>query len=100
MRISDWSSDVSSDLSYELPLGGQGLFDTLRLQGHWEYRSRYLAGAQDVPEMMQPGYSVFDAQVSITGGSRSRYTLTDYVQNLTNERLQVDRKSTRLNASH
>jgi len=82
----EWT--VSFTPSYEFPIG-QGVFDTLRLQGQWEYRSRYLAGAQDVPEMMQPGYSVFDAQVSITGGSRTRYTLSAYVQNLTNERYQV-----------
>lgn len=82
----EWT--VSFTPSYEFPIG-QGVFDTLRLQGHWEYRSRYLAGAQDVPEMMQPGYSVFDAQVSITGGSKNRYTLSAYVQNLTNERYQV-----------
>src|SRR3546814_12628536 len=55
----EWT--ISSTPSYELPLGGQVLFDTLRLQWPWDYRSRYLAGAPDVTARMQPGLTVSDA---------------------------------------
>lgn len=72
--------------SYEVPIHAGGLFDTLRIQGAWEYRSTYLAAAQDIPENTQPGFSTLDAQVSLMGGADTRYELTAYVQNLTNER--------------
>jgi len=72
--------------SYEFPVEFGGLFDTMRIQGSWEYRSTYLAAAQDIPANTQPGFSTFDAQVNLTGGTGTRYTLTAYVQNITNER--------------
>jgi iron complex outermembrane receptor protein len=70
--------------SYQFHIG-DGVFDRLRLQASYEYKSTYLAAAQDVPQFTQPGYSIVDAQISLMGGRGHRYSVTAYVQNLFNQ---------------
>lgn len=69
--------------SYELEFGEPGsLFDTLRLQANVAYGSQRLVSSVDDPIFYQPGYTTVDAQVNLSGGEGSRYTLSAYVQNL------------------
>jgi iron complex outermembrane receptor protein len=79
-----WSLSFSP--SYEFPISTGGLFERVRVQGQWEYRSTYLAAAQDIPQNTQPGFSTFDAQISLMGGHGTNYTVTLYVQNIADER--------------
>src|SRR3546814_6301156 len=93
MRISYWSSDVfSSDLwtlsgaiNYDAELG---VGWRLRPQADFAYRSAVNFDAFNTPSLLQPGYVVVNANVSLTDPSE-RWRLSVGVSNLTDKRYIV-----------
>src|SRR3546814_5312468 len=87
MRISYWSSDVfSSDLwtlsgaiNYDAELGGGW---RLRPQADFAYRSAVNFDALNTPSLLQPGYVVVNANVSLTDPSERSEEHTSELQSL------------------
>src|SRR3546814_577328 len=91
----EWT--LSGAINYDAELGGGW---RLRPQADFAYRSAVNFDALNTPSLLQPGYVVVNANVSLTDPSE-RWRLSVGVSNLTDKRYIVgDRKSTRLNTSH
>ncbi len=82
-RVAKWTTSASVSKSVGLANGGE-----ITARGDWSYRSGAFMDALNSPEIFQPGYSVFNANLTYDSPSR-QFAVTLAVSNIGNKRYAV-----------
>lgn len=82
-RIAKWTTSASLSKSFKLGNGNE-----ITARGDWSYRSGTFMDALNSPQIYQPAYSLFNANVtySVQGG---RFAIVGSVTNLANKKYRV-----------